>query len=593
FGTAVFNQVEAQEGEKAFGLGEVIVSATKTEHTLDDVPVAAEVITKEQIEKMNVKTVQDALRKVGGIRVRRNVGSWGDKGKVEIWGTCPKHALILVDGQRIHGGHGKAVDLQQIPVDVIERIEIVKGPASVLYGSDAIGGVINIITKPVPDKPTISVSPSFGNRGTRIFELNGGGKSGGIGALLNYTFRHSNGVDKKTDEFHEHFVDGKFQFDISESMKLSARPFYSIHEMEYEKRKQERWGINSAVKWSADKDTTVTLRGSFFNYKHWTSNKKSDWDNDNYELELLFSRLFFENHLFTAGYHFWKQDIDDRGKSYKADQTTHGLFLQDEIDLSPLMVTLGGRLDKHDEWGSRFNPKLSVLYKITEDLKIRGSAGKAFKAPTLVELYAGEWRMGRYIVRANPDLKPEKSVGTSLGVEYRFLEDYVFNLTFFRNDIKDVICRYTTPGPRGLRYLSWQNYAKARTQGLELNLSGEVSKNLNFILNYNLIDAKNRTRGKKLRLRPENTMSGEINYFIPPWGMNLNLSGNYTGKRYEDVKNTIKLGGYTTFDIAINKKLWKNADFFVRVDNITGKKNIFDEPDIDGAAYLAGIKIKF
>lgn len=571
---------------------EVVITATKTEAEVEDLPVPVEVITREEIKKMNIKTVQHALKNIGGIKIKRNIGNWGDKGKVQIWGLDPKHVLILVDGQRIHGGHGDAADLQQIPIDTIERIEILKGNASALYGSDAIGGVVNIITRSVPDKLTATVSPSFGNRGTRIFELTTGGKAGGIGALLSYTFRHSDGVHKETDEFTEHLLDGKFQFDLSDSMKLSIRPFYSTQKIEYEQRKQERWGFNSNFIWKPDKDTTVNFRSSFFSFEHWTSDRKTDWDDINYELELNVSRPFFNNHLFTAGYQLWIEEIDDRGKRYTADQTIHGVFLQDEIDWSPFIVILGGRLDKHDRWGTEFNPKLSILYKITEDFKLRGSVGTAFKGPSLVRLYGDNWRMGRYIVRANPDLKPEESVGYNVDGEYRFLKNYVFKLTFFRNDIKKLISHYYTR-VGNVWYLNWQNIEKARTQGLELSVGGEIVKNLNFSLNYTFVDAKNRITGKKLQQRPKNTISGDINYFIPSWGMNLYLTGSYIGRRYEDTENKVKLGGYTTFDVAVNKELWKDAHFFVRVDNITGKKNIPDEYDIDGPVYLTGIKLKF
>ncbi|RKY42124.1 MAG: hypothetical protein DRP80_07100, partial [Candidatus Omnitrophota bacterium] len=241
------NQAKAQG--KAFNLGEVIVTATKTEHTLGDVPAEAEVITKDEIKAKNIKTVQDALMYLTGIKINKNCGSWGDKGKIEILGLDAKHTLILVDGQRILGGHAAAADLQQIPIEAVERIEVVKGPASALYGSDAAGGVINVITKSAPEKPTFSASVSFGSRGTQIHEVNGGAKKDKFGCFLNYTYRESEGVHKITDQYRENMFQASFEYKFSPESKLTLKPSYSEHRMKDEGRKQERFSLNSIWEW--------------------------------------------------------------------------------------------------------------------------------------------------------------------------------------------------------------------------------------------------------------------------------------------------------------------------------------------------------
>ncbi|WP_232319810.1 TonB-dependent siderophore receptor [Prosthecochloris sp. HL-130-GSB] len=120
-------------------LDKIVVTATKTPHTLGDVPVAAEVITREELEARNVQTLQEALEQQTGLIVESNSSGWGDKGKVSIHGMDQRHTLVLVDGQRVLGGHQDGIDLQQISIGMVERIEILKGPASALYGSDAMG----------------------------------------------------------------------------------------------------------------------------------------------------------------------------------------------------------------------------------------------------------------------------------------------------------------------------------------------------------------------------------------------------------------------------------------------------------------------
>ena len=584
--------VRAEETEKGFDLGQVVVSATKTEHTLGDVPVAVEVITKEEIKAKNIKTVQDALKHLTGVKINKSCGTWGDKGKVQLQGLDEKHTLILVDGQRILGGHASAVDLQQISIEMVERIEVVKGPASALYGSDAIGGVVNIITKSAPEKPSIFASTSFGSRGTQIYEVSGGFKKDKFGSFLSYTYRKSEGVSKKTDQYWENILQGSLQYEFMPESKLTLKPYYSEHKMKEDGRKQEKIGLNSIWEWAPDELSKLNLRGSWFNYKHWTVDKGSNWHTDSYETEISYSRLIMDTHTVIGGYHYRKEDIDDAGKAYKADQTLHSFFVQDEIDFEPFTLVLGTRIDEHDKWGTEVNPKVSLLYKATEDFKLRGSVGTAFRAPTLAKLYADGWRMGPYLVHANSDLKPEESIGYQLEAEYKFSEKLLTKLSFFRNEVENLISHRIVKA--GYPYdMYWENIDEAVTQGIELNLAGEIIENLTASLGYTFLDTEDKSTKKELTERPKHKLTLGFDWMIPQIALNVNLSGEYIGRRYEDAANNDRLGGYTTCNIALTKDIGEHAEVFARVDNIFGKKNISDEYDIDGTKFLGGMKVKF
>ena len=617
FGLAVFSQAEAQEEEKGFNLGQVVVTATKTEHTLGDVPIAVEVITKEEIKAKNIKTVQDALKYLTGVEINKSCGTWGDKGKVQLQGLDEKHTLILVDGQRFLGGHGSAVDLQQIPIDMIERIEVVKGPASALYGSDAIGGVINIITKSAPEKPFISASTSFGSRRTQIHEVSGGFKKDKFGSFFDYVYRESDGVQhefyytdskgrlrKSSDWYKEDILQGSLSYEFSPQSRVFLKPYYSKHIMKDEityqaklqNRIQERVGLNSIWEWSPDELSKLKLRGSLFSYEHRTTDKDSDWDNDNYEVELNYSRLVFDNHTLSGGCHYHKEDVDDRGKAYEADQTLYSFFVQDEIDFSPFVLVLGTRIDEHDKWGTEVNPKVSLLYKVTEDFKLRGSVGTAFRAPSLVKLYADGWKMGLWTVHANSDLKPEESIGYQLGAEYTFSEKLLTKLSFFRNEVENLISHKIVsgppPGPMG-DDMYWENIDEATTQGIEFSLASQIIDNLTARLGYTFLDTEDKSTKKELIERPKHKLTLEFDWMIPKIALNVNLAGEYIGRRYADAANTNRLGGYTIFNLALTKDIGEHAQVFARVDNIFGKKNISDEYDIDGTEFLGGLKVKF
>ncbi len=579
-----------QAGPDKAVLDKIVVSATKTPHTLGDVPVAAEVITREELLEKNVRTVQEALEKTTGLAVEMNSGSYGDKGHVSIYGLESRHTLVLVDGQRILGGHQNAVDLQQISIEMIERIEILKGPASALYGSDAVGGVINIITRGAPDKPEFFGSLAMGTRGTTIGTASAGAGSGKIGGRVNYTYRESDGVDKELDPFHEHILQGTLSFDLSDKTDFDLKPYYSYNVMQKADRYQERYGLNALFKWQPDEYSTVRGRGSLFDYHHWTEDRDTDYVLNDYELEVGYSRLLFEKHLVSTGYEFRQEERDDESKSLAVDQNLHSFYLQDEIDFSPVVLVLGARFDTHERWGEEINPKASLMYKASDDLTFRASVGTAFKAPSLLKLY-GDWMMGPYLVHANPDLKPEKSLGYQAGAEYAFSKDVTARVSLFRNELEDLIdTRIVRMGPRPWD-MYYENVEEAMTQGVEVNLDARLHDNISARAGYTLLDTENKLTGKELVHRPDHKFFAGVDFRIPEADLRLHIESAYTGERWDDDDNTIKLDNFWLWSASAAKELGEHTEVFVKVDNIFGEKDIEDEYDIDGVEFLAGVRV--
>jgi outer membrane receptor for ferrienterochelin and colicin len=581
---------EPQNPTDTVQMDKIIVAATKTEHTLGDVPVDAEVITREEMEKRQIKTVQEALQYLPGVKTNRNSSGWGNKGQVQMQGLDERHTLILIDGQRFRGGHGDAADLQSIPLDMVERIEVVKGPASALYGSDAMGGVINVITKSAPDRFSLSLAPSLGSRGTQVHEAKAGFATEAISGLLGYTYREANGVKKSTDAYDEHIFQGSLDYTFSPYSKITINPYYSEHFMEEESRRQERGGVNTTWHWAPDEISKLSVRGSFFNYQHSTGDRSTDWDTNSYEAETTYNRLLFDRHMFTAGYQFFKEGIEDKGKDYQANQDLHSIYLQDEIDIRPLVVVIGMRIDYHDRWGTEVNPKASLLYEVTDGLKIRGSVGTAFKAPSLVKLYGDGWRMGPYRVHANPDLDPEKSIGYQLSIEYAFSGRYLAKLALFRNDIEDLIDSRIVRGGRPPFDMYWRNIDEAITQGVEVSLTAHPMKGVTTRAGYTYLDTQDKKQGKELTYRSKHKAFLELNQRFSGIGFNLNLTGEYRGPRYDI--NYEKLGGYFVCNVAATQDIGEHFQIFARADNILDKKNIDDEYDIDGIEFLAGFKMR-
>ena len=579
--------------ETVLKIGQVVVTATKMEDFLANLPITVNIITAREIKMRGVKTLQDALEYIPGVKINRNSGSWGDKGKIEMEGLDAKQTLVLVDGQRVYGGHRSAVDLESYPIEAVKRIEVVKGPSSALYGSDAIGGVVNIITKSVPQKPTISASSSFGSRSTQVHEVNSGLNIGKFGTFLNYTYRKSNGIQEETDQYSENILEGNLRYKLTPQLNFNTRPYYSIHRMKEDGREQKRLGINSVMRWQIDAQSRLNLRGSYFNYKHWTEDERTNYRMNSYEGELNYTRVIMGKNTIIGGYHYQREERNDRGKDFNALQDIHSMFIQNKTDISPFVIIFGGRLDYHSKWGREITPKLSALYKVFPNLKIRASVGRGFRSPSLVKLYADNWRMGPFLVHSNPDLKPENSIGYQFGGDFTLSEKMFTQASFFLNDVKNLISSEYERVGHPPWDLYWKNIGEVTTQGIELNITTRIIDDLTGKLGYTFLETNDRETGKELPRKPRHKLNVETNLRIRKICLNLNLSGEYVGKRYDDKENTEILKGYTLYNLTITKGFKKHIFAYLRIDNLDNLKNIPDEYDIDGRTFLGGIRIKF
>ncbi len=566
----------------------IIVSATKTPHTLGDVPVAAEVITREELQERNVRTVQEALEITTALTVESTSG-YNNRGLISMQGLDPRHTLVLIDGQRVQGGHQNAMDIQQVSIEMIERIEIVKGPASALYGSEAVGGVINIITRNAPKEPEFSGSLGIGTRGSVIGSVSAGAGTENIGGHINYTYRESEGIDKDYDPYAEHILQGTLSFDLSDKADLKIKPYYSFYEATAldPEVTQERYGVNTLFSWSPDELSTIKLRGSYFNYHLFEEDESTDTKLSNTEFEASFSRLLFDTHLVTGGYQYWLDDRDSESQQLFIDQELHSIYLQDEIDLSPVVLVLGGRLDMHEDWGEEFNPRAALMYKATDKMTFRASVGTGFKAPSLLKLNG--FQHGRMIAHGNPDLQPEKSVGYQAGFDYQVCKGVNANVSVFRNDIEDLI-ETSVIYPN----MYFDNVEEAMTQGVEVNLRGCLTDYITARLGYTYLDTEDKLTGEDLLYKPEHKLSAGIDYRFTEMDARLHIETFYTGERLWRASSRdpiVTLDDYWIFSATLSKEVGDHAEVFVKVDNVFDKEDVVDEYFIDGREFFAGVKM--
>ncbi|TWI74183.1 outer membrane receptor for ferrienterochelin and colicins [Desulfobotulus alkaliphilus] len=582
-------------------LEQIVVSASRSEQRVEDAISQVHVITAADIEARQIKNVQGLLRDIPGVQIRQNTGSWGNGGNVQLMGMNPDQTLILVDGQRFTGGHG-SVDISSIPVENIERIEIVKGPGSALYGSDAMAGVIHIITKKAGTGTDFRTGLSAGSRNRSLATAGMSTGNENMGLRLDYSRSRTTGVDKDEDTMENETLAASLDYRPTERFSLRIQPFFSRQTNEVTgeaNRIQERSRLNASADIRPDALSKLQVRGSYFSHDHKKKDKSFDSVSTLHEFETAYSRMV-GLHTLSAGYAYTGESIDDKHKNYTKDsQDTHAVFLQDEMDFGRLSLTVGGRVDHHDEWGTEAHPRAGLLFRATDNLRFRASAGTAFMAPTLLKLYADGWRMGPWTMHANPDLKPEKSLSYQAGMDYQIHESLLVRAGLFRNEIDDLV---ETLRNTQARTMTYRNISEALTQGAETSIIWRPVSSFAATLGYTWTDTENKDTGKKLLDRPEHRATLDLDYHLARPDLRFRLTTAWTGEReYEEQMaqhgQTLTIrktrSAYTMVDLAITHHVTKNLEIFTRLENLTNEKDVSDEPDIDGTEWMAGMNFRF
>lgn len=577
-----FSTAFAEEKDKEAKLEEIVVTATKTPHTLEDVPVETTLITKEEIENSDAKNVSEILRYVPGFYIQgENVpGSSAWLSRMRGFDFDRGYGLVLINGERVLGGAmGEyGISLNQIPMEMIERIEIVKGPASVLYGSDAMAGVVNIITKPIPEKPAFTVSGGYGSYDTSLANIAYGQKINKFGFLISAQRETSERgrYGASEDDFKGEYVLTKLSYDISDKALLSLGINYDNLKWKYQNDEKLRFSPSFEI--SLPDTSVLKVKGYWYrlDMDSFSPGYTRRFGDITYtQTEVQYTKPLGKSQIITAGGEYLLRDIN--ASFADKSETLWSLYLQDELTLKPFSVVIGGRLDDHSLYGAEFNPKTSFMWEVTDNTRLRASIGRAFKSPTIRQLYVS-FKHGNWWNKPNEDMNPEVSWGYSAGIEHIFLKQLSVNVSLFRNDVKDIIVAVDTSEKiDGTPVRTWKNVRKAFTQGVELGIKAAVLDNLILNLGYTYLDTENEDTKKELPYNPHHTASIGMDYEIKPWKASVHWRTNYISEVYTDEANTKKIKDYSISNLKIIKDITKNISVSMDVDNIF--ESDYGEPD--------------
>lgn len=597
----------AQEDLQEFALEDMVVTATRTESKMVDVPVNATVISAEKIADRHYLDVADVLKDVPGATVM-DTGVGAYEKKVVLNGD--ERVLVLVDGKRVNIDMGTmsraSYDLNQMPdVSLIERIEVVKGHGGALYGSDAVGGVINIITKKM-DHSYGKVSMGFGShqaRDAKAMYTIKEGKTGVMVAASKYKQGYHEYKDAKTEAnkrwpaastYENEKVSVKLSQELSETSNL---------ELGYDFSKFE--GVRSYSTKAKSASFSNKKTNDFYAKYNWTVNDKDqgfiqlyrnkyDYYNagDMYETDTGFEAqqniTLSDNNRLVVGASYRKAKALN-ATSYTAEKSINNkaVFVSDQWEFAPSWtLDAGVRYDKHSTAGSKTTWSAGLNKKFDENSHAYFNWGQVFKAPTLDDLYYYSYYYDdrnkyTYESYANPNLKPEKGDTWTIGYGTKIADKTSVNISYFQSKLEDAIDWDTTNSDNASVSIV-RNVDKQKKNGMELSVAHELNDNWDLEASYTYIRVKNNEHGSGY-VRDANYIPNMyrfgVRYHDDLWNADLFLRGGSGADKsaYVDSK-------YMTLDMSVAYKATKDLSFYAKGYNLFNKAYA-ESAGVNGGTY--------
>lgn len=556
---------------------------------------------------------------------------------VMMRGVDPSRVLILIDGQKMVGRVKGSIDLGQISLSNVDHIEIVKGSGSTLYGSDALGGVINIITQKPSNNGNVGASIEYGSFATFDPEFQVETKRNKIGLLVNGKYAKTDGFDLDKSTPHTNGQEAIKRYNLDTKLTYAPRESFQntltlgyMHERkqwieseffaplqttfvydDYEWNDRYDAGLSSKLILSPKTDIEAMAHGSYYDHD-WSKYTRAGVLDDTsltkdniIEGSLLLNHSFRRNLIMTTG-----ADLSRAG--LKSSQITSGdknvifgdAYLQMEwtvlnnIDLLP-----GVRWEQHSAYGNHINPSMNAKWSPSDRFSIRGSASRGFRAPSIKELYfIFDHSAAGYIVYGGGNqLNPETSNNYSITAELNYDRRGLHRLTYFRNDLNNLIDfgleGFSSTYWRGI--YTYQNIYKARTEGLEWESKVKICSGWDLSFSYTYLRARDLTTKTDLVNRPRNTFKFRSFFNVPKWQTSLTLWGTFHDRKLwtsegdtPDRTSNIYAPPLTIINLNLNKQIFKFLDAYFRIENITNSINVtygYWPP----RSYIVGIKLNF
>ncbi len=622
-------EAEAPKKEK-IEAGKIVVTGTKTEEDIEKSVLKTMVITKKEIENLGASTVMEVFESLPGMIIYVHGHSL-----VELQGLSGKYVKVLINGIPVTGKSHGGTPLETLPVSEIERIEIVKGATSSLYGSDALGGVINIITKKSTEEKVL-LGITMDQRYYDTEELYGEAtvyhKNQSADIRITAGYANDNGNKIRTKGFmgerylyqipYKDFqnIRGDIAFYMLKNTKIGLGGGYSVDD--------KISSINSSLgAFSIDKKydgavdvkhnlsdyLSLDLYASYRRFEHdyqqyntdfnsYLPKTKSIYDDIEGEVKAIYDVCL--SHSLLLGANILQERLDDDDIGGKKDRTGYAVFAQDKFNLNgkdKLYVVPGLRYTYHETFGNDFSPKVSIRYNLFKTLTLRASYGQGYKTPTFKNNYYTTIHPGsdKFLITGNKDLDPEKSHSANFSVDYMPIKAFNIDGTFFYNKIYNLIGGEfidRTGSYQGFQYsrvYQYVNKDEAYTTGAEFKVKGEVLKSLQYGIGYTYLIAKGKTKGENyeyLQGKSPHSIKANLTYTAPVISTMLHINTIWNDKQL------IGDDEYSPEYLMVNLSL--RQPLFTHYEIYGGVKNLLDNDEdyfnlYEGRIFYIGGKVKF
>lgn len=604
---------------------DVVVTASRTPRPLSDVGESVSVITTAEIERRQSNAVVDLLRTVPGVTLVRN-GGIGTVASVSIRGAEPDQTVAVIDGIRINdpSSPGGGFNFGNLLTGNIARIEVVRGSQSVIWGSQAIGGVVNLITRAPTDELAVNARAEGGYRDTYQAVANLSGRSGPIAGSIGGGYFRTDGVSAfsearggaERDGYENLGANGKLLLDLSPAIGVDLRAFYSRGDADVDGFPAPLFALADTLETSRTEEfvgyagvNATLLDGRFRNRLAFTY---SDIDRDSVDRTAGAALTTFEGRGRNERFEY--QGVLSAGErleavfgaetelqrfttsSFGAAADTADVRITSgyaQISVEPvadLRLTGGVRHDDHQTFGGETTVAANGVWSPNDGATtIRASYGEGFKAPTLFQLFSDF---------GNRTLRPETSRSYDAGVVQRLVDGRLeIGATLFRRVVRDQIdfvsCfRSVSPICAGRPFGTYDNTRRTRARGVEATVAMTPTDALTVRAQYSLLDAENRDTGLTLARRPEQTVSVLADHRWP-FGLETGATVAHVGDSFDDGANTRALDGYVLVDLRASFAITDRLELYGRVENLLDEEyeTVFRYGTLGRAAY-AGVRLR-
>ena len=568
----------------------VVVTATRTPKLLKDVPIITRVISAEEIERADVVHIGELLEtELPGLEFSY---SMNQQVSLNMQGFGGNSVLFLVDGERLAGETLDNIDYNRLNLDNVARVEIVKGAASSLYGSNAIGGVVNIITKEPSEPWSVNVNTRYSTLGEKVGSLSAGFKAGKLSGLTNAQYVQSDSIPLKNDGDYSKIY-GSWNYNIKQqliykpidNLKFTGKAGYYFRQRDASEDVKDNYrDFSGSLKAEYDfgESDNITLSYTFDQYDKsdfLVANRRDvrEYSNVQHNVRALWSHSFGEKDNIVFGGDFMRDyllsyQFEDGAKT----QYTGDLFGQ--LDWNPterLNFVSGLRFDYFSDRGLfHASPKLGAMYKIG-NCSLRGSYAGGFRAPSLKEMYMSFNMANIFMIYGNPDLEPEESHNFSLSAEY-MSRRYNLTVTGYYNLVDN---RITTAWSEALKGQLYTNMAPLQVAGVDLNFSAAYDFGLKYRISYTYTHERiEKGQPMTSSTRPHSaTVKIEYGKDWRVYGFDVALTGRLMSAVTSDVYTSLTdytqterqtYPGYTMWKLSIAQRIWHGIRLNAVIDNL-------------------------